>query len=174
MKKLLMVAVMVLVMLVSTSQAGQIMIFGSEGGVVVKTDEMLRLEALKAPPKALKAEEPSGWNLGMIAVGQDNAWLWVDGESAFLAVGAGMDFMKYEKDTLSVALHGTVMARVTGDNHDPIFGLSANLDIIKLLSGYNINIAIPDLSVVIGPVAVYDVWKGKFGGGVLLNFNYTF
>jgi hypothetical protein len=174
MKKYLMAVLMVLVMLVGTSYAGQIMLLGPEGAVTVKTDEMLKLEALNAPPKALRVEEPTGWNLGMIAVGQDNAWLWVDGESAFLAVGGGMDFLKYEKDNLAVALHGTIMARVTGDNHDPIFGISANLDVVKLLSGYNINIAIPELAFLIGPVAVYDVWKGKFGGGVMINFNYAF
>ena len=174
MKKLIMAVIMVMVMFVGISYAGQIMLLGPDGVATVKTDEMLKMEALKAPPKALKAEESTGWNLGMIAVGQDNAWLWVDGESAFLAVGGGIDFMKYEKDCLSLALHGTIMARVTGDNHDPIFGISANLDVVKLLSGYNINIAIPDLSFLIGPVAVYDVWKGKFGGGVMINFNYTF
>ena len=93
MKKYLMAVLMVLVMVVGTSYAGQIMLLGPDGVATVKTDEMLKLEARDAPPKALRVEESTGWNLGMIAVGQDNAWLWVDGESAFLAVGGGMDFL---------------------------------------------------------------------------------
>ena len=53
-------------------------------------------------------------------------------------------------------------------------GSTAWIPVDYVQNPYNINIAIPDISFLIGPVAVYDVWRGKFGGGVMVNFNYSF
>jgi hypothetical protein len=125
------------------------------------------------------ATDVGAFNAGLLAIGQDNLYLAMPGEGAFLAVGAGMDIASWEKDIgkkggkLSLALHPTAAAKVTGGDSSVLVGTSINIDLVKLLNGTGIKFLLNNFKCVIGPVVVYDVNKGKPGYGGLLNFSYT-
>ncbi len=115
-----------------------------------------------------------------LSASQDNAWLFSPGDKkGFFAVGAGFDVASYSKklspkgSTLALYLHGTVLTPVTAYKN-PIFGGAINLDVLQLLTGTNVKILIPQLSLLVGPVVAYDVILGKIAYGGLVNFNYKF
>lgn len=125
------------------------------------------------------ASDADGAKLGLLSMGQDNLYLAEPGESAFLAVGAGFDVASYEKSIgskggkLSLTLHATAAARVTGNDSSTLVGGSVNLDLIKLFNGTGISFLLNNFKCLIGPAVVYDAAKGKPAYGGLLNFSYT-
>ena len=125
------------------------------------------------------ASDTGGAKFGLLSMGQDNLYLASPGESAFLAIGAGFDVASYEKSIgskggkLSLTLHATAAARVTGNDSGTLVGGSVNLDLIKLFNGTGINFLLNNFKCVLGPAIVYDAAKGKPAYGGLLNFSYT-
>lgn len=117
---------------------------------------------------------------GFLAAGQDNLWLAEKGQRAFVAVGAGVDLLKYQKSfsyggVFVAKLHATAAARVTGNDVGyALAGASVNIDLIKLIAGLPGLEFLGTFTCEIGPVAVYDTLYGKPAYGGLINFTYKF
>ncbi len=128
----------------------------------------------------VSAEEPTHEGIfAKFAVGQDNAYL-CNGSKCFLAIGGGIDILGYQKaigqkgSILDLKLHTMALAKVSDNETGTVFGAAITLDAMKLITGTGINVLIPNLNVLIGPAAGYDVTTGKPVYGGMINFNYQF
>lgn len=146
---------------------------------VEASEPVLETDVMVISTDASASTDTGTTKMGFLSMGQDNLYLAMPGESAFLAVGAGFDILSWEKSIgskggkLSLTLHGTAAARVTGNDSSAIAGGSINIDIVKLFNGTGVNFLLNNFKCVIGPAVVYDANKGKMGYGGLLNFSYT-
>jgi|GEM_PF-2441059 hypothetical protein len=133
---------------------------------------------------ATPAVADEGFNLGLLAMGQDNLWLAPLGGQhggAFFSVGAGMDFAAYKKtlnaagSVLAVTVHGGGAVVATGKyGGDAIGYASLNVDLIQLITGSPITLLTKATKLTIGPTIAYDTAQKCAAVGGLLNFSYSF
>jgi hypothetical protein len=131
------------------------------------------------------AASTEGFNLGLLAVGQDNIWAVPLGGSgpraAFFAVGAGMDIAQYKKTlnaaggALVVTLHAGGAAIATGRYAGDALGYaSLNVDLLQLIVGQPITILTTSTTttakLLLGPLLSYNGAQNNVPVGGLLNF----
>jgi hypothetical protein len=137
---------------------------------------VLSCASAQAKDVSTAVNEGLGFKFG---VGQDNAYLCQNG-TCYFAVGGGFNILGYEKavgtkgSILDLTLHATALVKATGGEAGTLLGLSANLDLVKLITGTGIKIFIPELSCVVGPIVAYDITKGNIAYGGVVNVNYMF
>lgn len=128
--------------------------------------------------KVYAQENAGGFSFGL-AIGQDNAYLCMDGD-CFLAIGGGFDVLGYQKaigdkgSVLDLKLHGMALAKVTNNESGQLYGAAVTLDVIRLITGAQLSVLVDDLRLLIGPAVAYDVQSGRVAYGGMINFNYKF
>jgi len=143
--------------------------------------------ATTTTPAATTTPANEGFNLGLLAVGQDNIWAVSPGNGgAFFAIGAGLDIAKYQKTlnsaggALVVTLHAGGAAIATGKYAgDALAYASLNVDLLQLIIGQPITILAgttggTTAKLLLGPLACYNAAQDNVAFGGLLNFTLTF
>ena len=129
---------------------------------------------------ATSAMAVDGFKIGLINASIDGAYMFEPGKyGAFFATGVGSDLIRYEysatkNSKLAFAIHGSALAKVTGPDRTPLFGMGLNMDLLKLFCPNGVKIITKEVLLQVGPAMAYDIGTGRLAYGGIMSFSYNF